>query len=96
MIERGTGSSGGQYQRIVIACALLKRPRILVFDEAVSNLDQQAIEHFARTINRLKGEVTTIFTTHQVPKALQVDAVVNMGEHATSAHVVRQPHDLGE
>jgi subfamily B ATP-binding cassette protein HlyB/CyaB len=73
--ERGTGLSGGQRQRIAIARALLKRPRILIFDEAVSNLDQQTAEHFAKTINKLKGRVTMIFITHQVPAGLQVDEV---------------------
>ena len=33
---------------------------------------------FAQTINRLKGKVTMIFITHQVPKGLQVDEVVDM------------------
>ncbi|MEZ7911241.1 MAG: peptidase domain-containing ABC transporter [Propionivibrio sp.] len=73
--ERGTGLSGGQRQRIAIARALLKRPKILIFDEAVSNLDQQTAEHFARTINTLKGKVTMLFITHQVPKGLRVDEV---------------------
>ena len=73
--ERGTGLSGGQCQRIAIARALLKRPRILIFDEAVSNLDQLTAEHFAETINRLKGQVTIIFITHQIPKGLWVDEV---------------------
>lgn len=77
--ERGTGLSGGQRQRIAIARALLKRPKVLIFDEAISNLDQQTAEQFAQTINRLKGKVTMIFITHQVPKGLQVDEVVNMG-----------------
>ena len=88
--ERGTGLSGGQKQRIAIARALLKRPKILIFDEAVSNLDQQTAEHFAKTINKLKGQVTMIFITHQIPRGLQVDEVFSMGEdrHTTRVGVV--------
>ena len=88
--ERGAGLSGGQRQRIAIARALLKRPKVLIFDEAISNLDQQTAEHFAQTINRLKGKVTMIFITHQVPKGLQVDEVVNMGQHAMHMILVRE------
>ncbi|WP_298398713.1 peptidase domain-containing ABC transporter [uncultured Azonexus sp.] len=77
--ERGTGLSGGQRQRIAIARALLKRPKILVFDEAVSNLDQATAEHFARTINKLKGKVTMLFITHQIPRGLAVDEVIALG-----------------
>ena len=73
--ERGTGLSGGQRQRIAIARALLKRSKILIFDEAVSSLDQQTAEHLAQTINTLKGQVTMIFITHQIPRGLQVDEV---------------------
>ena len=81
--ERGTGLSGGQRQRIAIARALLKRPKILVFDEAVSNLDTQTAEHFARTINKLKGKVTMLFITHQIPRGLAVDEVIELGTNAT-------------
>ncbi|MCK9387634.1 MAG: peptidase domain-containing ABC transporter [Sulfuritalea sp.] len=86
--ERGIGLSGGQRQRIAIARALLKRPKVLIFDEAVSNLDQQTAEHFARTINTLKGKVTMIFITHQIPKGLQVDEVIALGEHGARMEVV--------
>jgi len=80
--EQGVGLSGGQRQRIAIARALLKRPRILIFDEATSNLDQQTAEHFAATINQLKGKVSMIFITHQLPKGLQVDEVFRFGQQA--------------
>jgi subfamily B ATP-binding cassette protein HlyB/CyaB len=77
--EHGVGLSGGQKQRIAIARALLKRPRILVFDEATSNLDSQTAAQFAKTINQLKGKVTILFIAHQVPKGLQVDETVIVG-----------------
>jgi len=73
--EHGCALSGGQRQRIAIARALLKRSKILIFDEAVSSLDQQTAEHLAQTINTLKGQVTMIFITHQIPRGLQVDEV---------------------
>lgn len=77
--ERGAGLSGGQKQRIAIARALLKRPSILVFDEATSALDANTAEHFAHTINSLRGKVTMLFITHGLPKGLHVDAVYRLG-----------------
>lgn len=82
--EHGTGLSGGQKQRIAIARALLKQPKVLIFDEAVSNLDQQTAEHFAQTVNKLKGQVTILFITHQLPKGLQVDEAVILGKDKNS------------
>jgi subfamily B ATP-binding cassette protein HlyB/CyaB len=78
--ERGAGLSGGQKQRIAIARALLKRPNILIFDEATSALDGPTAEHFAQTINALKGKVTMLFITHGLPKGLKVDAVFRLTE----------------
>lgn len=89
--ENGIGLSGGQRQRIAIARALLKHPRVLIFDEAVSNLDQATAEHFAGTVNKLKGKVTMLFITHQLPKALQVDAVLNFGQPEASVRPPVQP-----
>jgi ATP-binding cassette, subfamily B, bacterial HlyB/CyaB len=78
--ERGVGLSGGQKQRLAIARALLKRPKILIFDEATSALDGSTAEAFAQTINQLKGKVTMLFITHAMPKALQVDGVLRVGD----------------
>lgn len=77
--EHGAGLSGGQKQRIAIARALLKRPRILIFDEATNGLDTRTAAKFAETVNRLKGKVTILFIAHQLPAELQVDGVIALG-----------------
>jgi len=74
--EQGTGLSGGQRQRLAIARALLRAPRILLFDEATSHLDQETAEQFAATVNRLRGNHTILFIAHHVPRALKVDREV--------------------
>jgi subfamily B ATP-binding cassette protein HlyB/CyaB len=77
--EHGAGLSGGQKQRIAIARALLKRPKVLIFDEATSSLDNTTAEQFAITVNKLKGKVSMIFIAHQLPWGLLVDRVVRLG-----------------
>ena len=87
--ERGAGISGGQKQRLAIARALLKRPKVLIFDEATSALDAETAEHFAKTINALKGKVTMLFITHALPKSLRVDEVVHLSPSgARQLHMV--------
>jgi subfamily B ATP-binding cassette protein HlyB/CyaB len=77
--EHGVGLSGGQKQRIAIARALLKKPKLLLFDEATSNLDTQTAEQLAQTINKLKGAATIVFIAHAVPRGLQVDEALRFG-----------------
>jgi len=81
--ERGVGLSGGQRQRLSIARALLKGPKVLLFDEATSSVDAATAEQLGRTINALKGRVTILFIAHQLPRSLQVDHVVRIGEKLT-------------
>lgn len=69
---------------------MLKQPRILIFDEATANLDATNAEHFARTINKLKGKVTMLFIAHQLPKGLHVDEVFTLGEHGARMEVVSE------
>ncbi|MBK9704044.1 MAG: peptidase domain-containing ABC transporter [Betaproteobacteria bacterium] len=76
--ERGTGLSGGQRQRLAIARALLKRPRVLIFDEATSSLDPAVAEQIAATIARFRRQVTILFITHRVPAALAPDRVIEL------------------
>ena len=89
--EHGVGLSGGQKQRLAIARAVLKGPRVLIFDEASSNLDSQTAERFAQTVNRLRGQATVLFIAHQLPKGLIVDEVFTLsGEKATQMRVVEE------
>ncbi|MBK6741510.1 MAG: peptidase domain-containing ABC transporter [Hydrogenophilales bacterium] len=87
--ERGAGLSGGQKQRLAIARALLKRPRILIFDEATSNLDGPTAEAFARTVNQLRGTATLLFIAHQLPRGLEVDGMIDLGPRTVSTAQVR-------
>ncbi len=87
--EHGAGLSGGQKQRIAIARALLKRPKILIFDEATSSLDEATAESFARTVNQLKGKVSMLFIAHQLPKGLRVDEIVRLGADVSASREPR-------
>jgi ATP-binding cassette, subfamily B, bacterial HlyB/CyaB len=87
--ERGAGLSGGQKQRLAIARALLKRPKVLIFDEATSALDAETAEHFAKTINALKGKVTMLFITHAVPRNLRIDEIIHVSKQgARQLHAI--------
>lgn len=81
--ERGAGLSGGQRQRLAIARALLKGPKVLIFDEATSSLDPPTAEQLGRTINALKGRASILFIAHALPRTLQVDVSVRIGEKLT-------------
>jgi subfamily B ATP-binding cassette protein HlyB/CyaB len=95
--ERGSGLSGGQRQRLAIARALLKRPRVLLFDEATSNLDQATAEAFAKTIESLRGKVAILFITHARIGSLKFDRVITLGgtAPATPRHLAAVPTPPG-
>lgn len=63
--ERGGRLSGGQRQRLAIARALVHQPRLLILDEATSNLDHASEQAVLSTIAHLKGELTMLAVTHQ-------------------------------
>jgi subfamily B ATP-binding cassette protein HlyB/CyaB len=77
--EHGAGLSGGQKQRIAIARALLKRSKILIFDEATSNLDEETANAFGETINALRGKATIILIAHNLPSSIGELETIELG-----------------
>ena len=69
--EKGISISGGQKQRISIARALYKDSKIIVFDEATSNLDIEMEERIIEAMKPLKGKKTMIFVSHR-PSSLKI------------------------
>ena len=74
--ERGVKLSGGQKQRISIAAALLKNPKILIFDEATSSLDKPSEDVINNAINDISEEITVVVITHKPATALRAKKIV--------------------
>jgi ATP-binding cassette subfamily C protein len=78
--ERGGRLSGGQRQRLAIARALIHRPRLLILDEATSNLDEDAERSVLQAIEQLKGDLTMLAVTHQRPMLALADRVYRVAD----------------
>lgn len=83
--ERGVKLSGGQKQRISIAAALLRNPKILIFDEATSSLDKLSEDIINDAINDISKDITVIVITHKPATALRAKKVVVMEEGEITA-----------
>ena len=70
--------SAGQAQRIAIARALLRRPRILLMDEPLSSLDVESEDAISQTLTRLKKTMTIVVVTHDSATTRVADRVVVM------------------
>ncbi len=75
--EGGVKVSGGEKQRLSIARALLRRPHLLVFDEATSSLDSITEEEISRTMRDVAGdrEVMTILIAHRLSTVMHADCI---------------------
>lgn len=78
--ERGMDLSGGQRQRLAIARALLRKPQLLILDEATSNLDTITESSIKRTMFQLDGELTCLLIAHRLSVARDCDRIYVMAE----------------
>jgi subfamily B ATP-binding cassette protein MsbA len=76
--ERGMALSAGQRQRLAIARALLRDPRILILDEATSALDSQSEQQVQAALRRIVRGRTTFVIAHRFSTVRDVDRVVVM------------------
>lgn len=76
--ENGANLSGGQKQRLAIARALLKKPDILIMDEATSNLDSITEKAIEKTINSLSKNITTVIIAHRLSTIMKCDKIFVM------------------
>ncbi|MDB5056571.1 MAG: transporter related protein, partial [Chloroflexi bacterium] len=93
--ERGVTLSGGQKQRTSIARAVIKDPRILILDDALSSVDTYTEEEILRRLRGVMAKRTSLIISHRVSTVRDADVIVVMDagrivERGTHAQLVAQ------
>ena len=78
--ERGVTLSGGQKQRVSIARAIIKNPKILVFDDCLSAVDTETEEQILSNLEKVSKDKTTFIISHRVSSAKNADKIIVLDE----------------
>ena len=79
--DRGSRFSGGERQRLALARALYKNPKILIMDEPTSALDKNSERIFIDTLKKLRGTVTIILISHKDSILNSCDKVIKINQN---------------
>jgi ATP-binding cassette subfamily C protein len=90
--EGGSRLSGGQRQRLAIARALIHQPRLLILDEATSNLDPEAQEAIVDTVHQLRQRMAILAVAHQQRLVRVADHVYRLAEGTVEAVSMEEGH----
>ncbi len=74
--ERGLKLSGGEKQRVAIARTILKKPRILIFDEATSSLDSRSEQAILEALHEVAADHTTLVIAHRLSTIVDADQIL--------------------
>ncbi|MBT8114317.1 MAG: ABC transporter ATP-binding protein/permease, partial [Arenicella sp.] len=74
--ERGLKLSGGEKQRVAIARAILKKPAIMVFDEATSSLDSHSEKRILQAMDQVRGAYTSLVIAHRLSTIVDADNIL--------------------
>lgn len=80
--ERGVTLSGGQKQRVSIARVVIKKPKILIFDDCLSAVDTETEEQILANLNKVSKNKTTFIISHRVSSAKNADKIIVINEGA--------------
>ena len=74
--ERGVTLSGGQKQRVSIARAIIKEPKILIFDDCLSAVDTETEEIILNNLYKISKNKTTIIVSHRISSVKNADSII--------------------